>query len=93
MIKWDYLILTSWWEEAGRTDDYLTRIQYRHVWKPGEEVEEFASGMTKNLGAAGWELVSTATESTSHRTVVSPQGNDSWGNFPVYRLFFKRPAS
>lgn len=93
MTTWDYLILTSWWEEVDRTKEYVTKIRYRHVWKPGDEVQEFASGMSKSLGAEGWELVSTATESQSYPTVISPQGNDTWGTFPIYRLFFKRPAS
>jgi hypothetical protein len=93
MTTWDYTILKSWWEETGRTEQYNTRISYRHVWKPGDEVEEFGSGMTKNLGADGWELVTAAIESVSYPTLVSRQGNDSWSNFPTYRLFFKRPSA
>lgn len=78
---------------AGSTCTAGARTAYRHVWQPGDEVEEFASGMTKNLGAGGWELVTAGIESVSLPTLISPQGNDSWANFPTYRLFFKRPRS
>jgi hypothetical protein len=92
MTTWEYRILMSWWEETGRTEEYNTRIHYRHVWQPGAEVEEFSGGMTANLGADGWELITAAVESTSVQTLVSRQGNDSWSSVPVYRMFFKRPA-
>ena len=92
MTRWEYLILSSWWEEAERTSDYLTRISYRHVWEPGETKEEFASGMTANLGAEGWELVTITTATQTLLTVDSPQGNNAYESVPVHRLFFKRPA-
>lgn len=69
-----------------------THISYRHVWQPGDEVVEFASGMTKNLGVDGWELVTAGVESARYQTIVGPQ-SDAWANFPIYRLFFKRPTA
>jgi hypothetical protein len=91
MPQWEYRILRSWWEESDRSTDHVTRISYRHVWQPGDTTEEFASGMTANLGADGWELVTILTEHQTLLTVDSPQGNNSYGSFPVHRLFFKRP--
>jgi len=91
MTKWEYLILHSWWIEADRSEDYIARIQYRHVWQPGDDVQEYASGMTAYLGADGWELVTLTSSSVSLLTVSSPQGNNGYGNFPVHSLFFKRP--
>lgn len=92
MTKWEYLILGSWWVEDKRTEDYPIHIQYRHVWQPGNEVQDFASGMSASLGAEGWELVTITTSSVSLLTVASSQGNDGYGSFPVHKLFFKRPA-
>jgi hypothetical protein len=93
MTKWDYLILESWWVEAGRSEGYVKNIEYRHVWKPGDEVLDYASGMTANLGASGWELVTITTHSVTLLTVESPQGNNGYGSFSAHKLFFKRPAS
>lgn len=91
VAKWEYLILASWWVEAERSESYVTRIQYRHVWQPGDKVQDYASGMSAHVGSEGWELVTITTSSVSLLTVSSPQGNDGYGNFPVHRLFFKRP--
>ncbi len=91
MTRWEYISLESWWVEASRSADYVTRIQYRHVWKPGNDVQEFSSGMSASLGVDGWELVTITTSSVSLLTASSPQGNDGYGNFPVHKLFFKRP--
>ena len=49
--------------------------------------------MSANLGAQGWELVTITTSSVTLLTVSSHQGNDGHGNFPVHKLFFKRPLS
>ena len=49
--------------------------------------------MTAHMGSEGWELVTITTSSVSLLTVSSPQGNDGYGNFPVHKLFFKRPAA
>lgn len=92
MVRWEYTILSTWWEEVERSDGYVQQISYRHVWQPGETVEEFASGMTANLGAQGWELVTITTANQTLLTALSPQGNDGYGTFPIHRLFFKRPA-
>ena len=91
MTKWEYRILSTWWTESGRSDaGYGSSIQYRHEWQPGHEVEEFASGMTANLGEDGWELVTITTASITLATKTTPQ-NDSYGSFPTHKLFFKRP--
>jgi hypothetical protein len=92
MTKWEYTILESWWVEAGRSEEYLTRISYRHVWQPGNEVRECSSGMTAELGSQGWELVAVTTNTVSLLTVDSPQGNNGYGSFPVHKFFFKRPT-
>jgi hypothetical protein len=46
--------------------------------------------MSAELGSKGWELVTITTTSVSLPTVLSPQGNDGYGSFPVHKLFFKR---
>lgn len=91
MTKWEYAILDSSWVEANRSDDYIVRIDYRHVWQPGSQVQAYASGMSANLGLEGWELVTITTSSVSLLTTWSPQGNNGYGSFPVHKLFFKRP--
>lgn len=90
MTKWDYQILETWWVESGRSDDYLTRIQYRHVWQPGDEVQEFASGMSAHLGVDGWELVTITSSSVSLLTIPSPQGNDA--QFPSTQALLQASA-
>jgi hypothetical protein len=93
MTKWEYLILGSSWVEVSRSADYASRIEYRNIWKPGDDVQDYASGMSDHLGAEGWELVTITTTSVSLLTVVSPQGNDGYGTFPIHKLFFKRPVT
>lgn len=92
MQRWEYVSVASWWEEVSRSADYLTQIQYRHVWQPGPDVVEFANGMTANFGDEGWELVTILTSNTTLLTTVSPQGNDGYSTVPVHRVFFKRPV-
>jgi hypothetical protein len=92
MLKWEYAVLSSWWVEESRSEEYVTRIAYRHVWQPGDEVEDFAQGISANLGADGWELVTITTQSVSLLTADSPQGSNAYGSFPHHKLFFKRPA-
>lgn len=91
MTKWEYTILQTWWVEQSRSEEYNTTIQYRHVWQPGDEIQDYASGMTASLGAHGWELVTITTSSVTLLTLESRQGNHGYGQFPVHRLFFKRP--
>jgi hypothetical protein len=93
MPRWDYRILQTWWEETNRSTEYVTTVDYRHVWQPGDTVEEWAAGMTANLGADEWELVAITTTSVTLPVVLSPQGNDSYQSFPVHKAFFKRPAT
>jgi hypothetical protein len=92
MPKWEYFIASSWWVEAGRSDDYAARIEYRHVWQPDENIHDYPSGMSDVLGAEGWELVAITTHPISLLTVSSPQGNNGYGSFPTHKLFFKRPV-
>lgn len=95
MDGWEYKWRGTLWVEASRSEDYLTRIEYEHRWRPDGESERpwpDEEGLNE-LGAEGWELVSAARGAVSLRTVISPQGNDGYESFPTYALAFKRARS
>lgn len=93
MKRWEYKWLGSYWEETGRSEDYLTRVTYDHFWEPDGKTERpfpDDEGLNK-LGEEGWELVAMTRGTSSRVTTISPQGNDGYYAFPVYKLVFKRP--
>ena len=92
MAEWEYLWRQTYWVETERSGGYVQWISYRHAWKPDlENASPFPSdeGLDR-LGKAGWELVAMTPSSVSHMTRTSKQG-DSYSNFTVYLLMFKRP--
>lgn len=91
MSEWEYLWRQTYWAETGRSDGYVQWVSYEHVWKPDRESEELFPndvGLDR-LGRAGWELVAMTPSSVALLTRASKQG-DSYSNFTVYLLIFKR---
>jgi hypothetical protein len=92
MTEWEYLWRETYWAETGRSEGYVHWVSYEHVWKPDRQAAEHFPddhGLDA-LGKAGWELVALTPHSVSLLSRVSPQG-DSYSDFTVYLLMFKRP--
>ncbi len=95
MTEWDYLWRQTYWAERGRSGDYVQWVHYEHVWKPDKvnEVQFPDQDGLSNLGREGWELVTMMPTQVALVSRSSPQQGDSYANFTVCLLMFKRSLS